>query len=457
MKGQGFLPGSMDPLEPRRLLSVPTDESIRLPYKKDEDRKAPQIVVLLGNQIVNDGESVIDLGHVERGAGSLVRTFTIRNEGKKSLKVGAISVPAGFVLIDAPGSSVGKSRSTTFTVRMDATAVGSRQGTLAFTTNDPDVALFDFTLRGTVDAPTPPPPPPPPVPVTRGAVATLWLVRPERSSLFISDDQVTPISFGSATVNARAPRWTFRVVNEGDEALNLGTLSVPRSFAVLEGLAASLAPGGNDTFTVAMQTTVAGSHSGKIRFATSDPEHATYNFPISGVVNSLATTRSPGASLSGGTLIVSGGSGDDVISLSGRSGIVSVTLNGATLAGSPFSGVSKVLVNGGDGDDLISLARLSLNGTANGGPGHDTLVGSPGNDVLNGEEGNDSLDGGDGDDVLLGGMGNDALVGGFGIDQFNGEAGDDSLNALDGIADALLDGGDGSDNAHRDRVDPLLK
>lgn len=451
--GQGYLSGSMEPLELRRLLSVTADESIRLPYKKDNDRKAPQIVVLLGSQVVSDGKSVIDIGHIERGTGSLVKTFTIRNEGKKSLKVGAISVPSGFVLIDAPASSIGKNRSTTFTVRMDATAAGLRQGTLAFASNDPDVSLFDFTLRGTVDAP----PPPPPVPVTRGAVATLWLVRPNRSSLAISDGQDSPISFGSTTVGARAPRWTFRVVNEGDRTLDLGTLSIPRNFVVLEGLAASLAPGAADTFTVALSTTVAGTHSGEIRFATSDPDHAIYNFPVTGTVGAVATTRSPGASLSGGTLLVSGGAGDDVIFLSGRSIGVWVTINGATLTGSPFSGVAKVLVNGGDGDDSISLARLSINGTANGGPGHDTLIGSAGNDVLNGEDGNDSLDGRDGDDVLLGGSGNDALIGGFGIDQFNGEAGDDSLNALDGIADALLDGGDGSDNAHRDRVDPLLK
>lgn len=455
--GQGYLSGSMEPLEPRRLLSTATDESIRLPYKKDDDRKAPQIVVLLGSEVVNDGQSVIDIGRIERGTGSLVKTFTIRNEGKKSLKVGAISVPSGFVLIDAPASSIGKNRSTTFTVRMDATAGGLRQGTLAFVSNDPDVSLFDFTLRGTVDAPPPPPPPPPPVPVTRGAVATVWLVRPNRSSLPIADDQASPISFGSTTVGARAPRWTFRVVNEGDRTLDLGTLSVPRSFVVLEGLSASLAPGAADTFTVALSTTVAGTHSGEIHFATSDPDHAIYNFPVTGTVGAVATTRSPGALLSGGTLVVSGSAGDDVISLSGRSIEVWVTINGATLTGSPFSGVAKVLVNGGDGDDSISLARLSINGTANGGRGHDTLVGSAGNDVLNGEDGNDSLDGRDGDDVLLGGSGNDGLIGGFGIDQFNGEAGDDSLNALDGIGDALLDGGDGSDTAHRDRVDPLLK
>lgn len=451
----GFL--LFDALEPRTHLSSNTD--VRQPFKKDDDdKKVPNITVLLGNTPLVDSGSLVDFGHVSRNEGPVVRTFTIRNEGRKSLKIGSITTPNGFTLIDAPAGSVGKNSTTTFTVRLDNGTTGQRGGTIAFTTNDPDTPLFNFTLRGMVDPPPPPPPPPPPVPQTQGALATLWLVRPNRSSLAITDGQSSPISFGTTTVNSRAPRWTFRVMNEGDVTMNLGALSVPQGCVILEGLSASIAPGASDTFTLAMQTSTAANRSGEVRFATSDPARSLFNFPISGTVSPApaSTGRTPSSSFSGGTLTLRGTPGNDSFALSGKSGVVYVTLNDAPLAGNPFTGVAKVIVNSGDGNDSVSLSRLFINCTANAGPGADTLVGSAGNDVLNGEDGDDSIDGQGGDDVLLGGGGNDILIGGFGIDAFNGEAGNDTVSASDGIADRLLDGGDGSDIAHRDRTDPML-
>jgi Ca2+-binding RTX toxin-like protein len=155
-----------------------------------------------------------------------------------------------------------------------------------------------------------------------------------------------------------------------------------------------------------------------------------------------------------GTLTIFGTAGNDVIILTGSGTAVNATANGRPMSSTPFNGVSKIVVNAGGGDDRISLAALAINGTLNGGPGNDTLEGSQADDVLNGGDGNDVLLGNNGRDNLLGGTGDDSLTGGGGIDAFHGELGIDTLNALDGIADALLDGGAGTDLVKKDRTDP---
>jgi len=259
-----------------------------------------------------------------------------------------------------------------------------------------------------------------------------------------------PIGFPKATLLGRATTRTFLVANEGTTNLALGAVRLPAGFRLVEGLSATIAPGRADTFTVALDTAVAARRSGQVSFTTNDPRASVYNFAIEGTV----VTPEAAAGQAGSTLVVNGTSGDDTIVVSGKSSAIAVTINGRAMSGSPFAGVGKIVVNAGDGDDRVNLSGLFLNATANGGFGNDTLIGTAGDDVLNGEAGDDSLDGGAGDDNLLGGDGNDTLTGGAGVDVFHGEAGADTLDAVDGIADSLLDTGADADVLHRDRVDP---
>ena len=85
------------------------------------------------------------------------------------------------------------------------------------------------------------------------------------------------------------------------------------------------------------------------------------------------------------------------------------------------------LLSGGDGDDYLSVSGYFSysyyadsysdktsggNNTLNGGTGNDTLTasGSTGNNLLSGSDGNDSLYGGDRNDSLYGGGGNDTFT-----------------------------------------------
>jgi Ca2+-binding RTX toxin-like protein len=106
---------------------------------------------------------------------------------------------------------------------------------------------------------------------------------------------------------------------------------------------------------------------------------------------------------------------------------------------------------GGLGTDLASYAlraaalKLTLNGlTDDGAAGEGDRIGS---DVEN-------LTGGKGADLLVGNALANLLTGGPGKDILNGLAGNDIFQTLDKLVD-VLDGGAGTDKAHRDSIDKV--
>ena len=105
----------------------------------------------------------------------------------------------------------------------------------------------------------------------------------------ISDGDITPTwvdgtDFGSAPLGGATISRTFTVRNDGTGTLVLGAVTVPTGFTLTEGLSASLAPGASDTFTVHLDTAVAGTKSGYIFIQNDDPDEHPYNFAIVGVV-----------------------------------------------------------------------------------------------------------------------------------------------------------------------------
>ena len=111
---------------------------------------------------------------------------------------------------------------------------------------------------------------------------------------------------------------------------------------------------------------------------------------------------------------------DDLDIALGASGI---DLNNDDNLDVTLAAVEDVFVDGGDGDDTIwaagstaTGAAFTVNLTATGGDGGDTLLGGVGNDTLKGHAGNDTLKGAAGNDRLNGGPGNDICKGGPGAD-----------------------------------------
>jgi hypothetical protein len=84
----------------------------------------------------------------------LTRTFTVKNAGAQTLTLGTLgSMPAGFTLTQGFGStSLAAGASTTFQVSLSTTVVGSYNGTLSFTSSDPNFSSYRWSVSGTVQA-----------------------------------------------------------------------------------------------------------------------------------------------------------------------------------------------------------------------------------------------------------------------------------------------------------------
>ena len=129
--------------------------------------------------------------------------------------------------------------------------------------------------------------------------------------------------------------------------------------------------------------------------------------------------------ISGGTLILGAEPGDgnqvfapaivgsDLVLTNVDADIVTPGCTGVGTITCPLAGFQELVILGGDGDDVIQLSGISgltFPITALGGPGNDVLVGTPGNVRLFGGPGDDVLilmpgncfSRGTGDDVVLG-------------------------------------------------------
>jgi Ca2+-binding RTX toxin-like protein len=157
---------------------------------------------------------------------------------------------------------------------------------------------------------------------------------------------------------------------------------------------------------------------------TNDVEVVQYN-ALGGadniVVHNLAGTdvrsvnlnleSTPGSGVGDGatdSVVVEGTNGDDVISVAGSGGSVSVTGLTAAVNIRAAEPADKLSISARGGNDAVLATSLTANivtYAADGGTGNDLLIGSLGNDTLTG---------GDGDDFLLGRAGTDQLDGGTG-------------------------------------------
>jgi Ca2+-binding RTX toxin-like protein len=111
---------------------------------------------------------------------------------------------------------------------------------------------------------------------------------------------------------------------------------------------------------------------------------------------------------------ISGGNGDDNITITMNDSRFSISLHGDELIETPDS--TKVIRAGGN--DVITLKRNYANSVVDLGRGNDRFNGGSGADNISGSDGNDIIAGGKGNDRLSGDVGEDTLTGGAGNDRF---------------------------------------
>lgn len=83
------------------------------------------------------------------------RVITLLNRSTADATVGPVSLPNGFVLVDPPAfpATLASGASLDLTVRFLANAFGSFSGTMAISTSDPLLPVFQLSLTGEVESP----------------------------------------------------------------------------------------------------------------------------------------------------------------------------------------------------------------------------------------------------------------------------------------------------------------
>ena len=119
----------------------------------------PEINVLGNGTTIIDGDTTpsgsdhTDFGSTDVPNGTVTRTFTIQNLGTESLTVNPVTLSganaADFSVIVQPASAVAAGGNTSFQVRFNPSAVGTRNATLSVGNNDANENPYDFALLGT--------------------------------------------------------------------------------------------------------------------------------------------------------------------------------------------------------------------------------------------------------------------------------------------------------------------
>jgi hypothetical protein len=228
----------------------------------------PEISAFADGSGIGDGV-YIDYGTATAGS-PVTKTFTIRNDGGGTLNLTSLdpnSMPAGFTLTSNLSSlSLTNGQTATFTVRLDATAVGSFAGQFQVVSNDNNESPFRINVLGTVIAAPE--------------------IRLTESGVSLSDGG--SLGFGATTIGSPVTK-TFTVINDGTAALTLSLLdpnSLPAGFTLVSNLGStSLAAGASTTFSVRLDAAAAGSYSGTISLGNNDANENPFDVTISGTVN----------------------------------------------------------------------------------------------------------------------------------------------------------------------------
>lgn len=117
---------------------------------------SPEISLTDSGGSLSDG-GFLSFGTTTVGA-AVTKTITVTNDGNATLNLTSLnpnSMPAGFTLVSNLGStSLAPGASTTFEVRLDATAAGNFSGSISLVNNDANENPFDVTISGTVNDPS---------------------------------------------------------------------------------------------------------------------------------------------------------------------------------------------------------------------------------------------------------------------------------------------------------------
>ncbi len=249
---------------------------------------APEINIL-GNEIIiaNGDNSPIaddytDFGNQTVASGTIIRTFTIKNDGTSALSLTDASpyisisgADAGdFSVSSIPTASIATSGQTTFGITFDPSVAGLRTAAISIANDDTDENPFTFDIQGT------------------GTVPEINILG---NATNISNGSANPSSadhtdFGSQTVAAGTIIRTFTIQNIGTSDLTLTGLSPfitiiganAGDFNITAIPTASIAASGTTTFNITFDPSEAGLRTATLSIANNDTDENPFTFDIQG-------------------------------------------------------------------------------------------------------------------------------------------------------------------------------
>jgi phage gp45-like len=222
-----------------------------------------------------------DFGSVSFESGTIVRTFTIDNEGSLDLTLdGAPLVDiigthaSDFTVSSLPATPISGGGSTTFQVTFDPAVAGNRYATVSIASDDSNEDPFTFAIQGT------------------GTGVEMNVQSSGGVDIAAGDttpDVADGTDFGSVLLGSGTVARSFVIENLGNADLNLsGSPFVqlsganPGDFNVSVQPASPIAGSGSDNVVVVFNPTAAGERTATVTIGNNDTDENPYTFAVKG-------------------------------------------------------------------------------------------------------------------------------------------------------------------------------
>ena len=232
---------------------------------------APEIAVFDGAAELLDGQAqVVDLGETLIG-NNMVHTLTIHNQGNAPLTLSTIQLPAGLEIqtgMPALPVTIVAGTAINFGIFF-GTQIGTFQGAVEISCDDPDEAVFNFPVSA----------------VVRG-IPEIALEHPAGVDL----PHGSGLQFGTLAAGRGTAAKTVTIKNTGNGPLAISSISItganPTEFPMTApAVPLEIAPGGQETLTITFSPagTTTGGRSATLGITCDDPDEGTLSRLLEGL------------------------------------------------------------------------------------------------------------------------------------------------------------------------------